>query len=641
MKVIIKHLWPLVVLIFLASSVLLLSDPHHRKHPRRARATSPHPVAAEPVKQATVAIAYYGESEANTLFLKGINAGFKQAGYREGDNLTVHRGHGSSEPALLPQVTQSLLAHQPDALIAASTPNLTAAIQTADPTLPIVFGFAAAPLEAGGGRSFSDHRPNVTGAVFTIPTRDLVNSIKTTFPQARTVGMLYNPAEANAVKEISILKNLFEPLGIRLITGTVHTPADVPQALQAILPQQPDFLYLITENTVYNCRQSIIRTSTEARIPCVVDDDSMMGTGALLSQGPDPYTEGIRTARMTARILDGENPADMPFAPSTDHPLTFDLGSAKKLNLALTSELRQQIKKVYRFRDFHGRPAKIMISMYNDSQFAEESLIGLQAGLKQAGLIEGTDFTLRVLNAQGDMSTLTASMSSINAEKPDLLFVISTPCLQAALRLVDKNTPIVFTAVADGVKAGAGSSESQHLPNVTGITTSSPFQEMTELIRQGMPDAKKVGTLFTPAEVNSVLYCDRFEQALNAQGMELIRVPVTATADTPQATDTLCSRDIDLIVQVSDNTIAPGIGQVIHKAEAKGIPTFVFVSAQMKSGATACMACDYYDAAIESARKALRILLGESPAAIPFSNTRAQQRIINPEKARQFELHFQ
>lgn len=283
---------------------------------------------------------------------------------------------------------------------------------------------------------------------------------------------------------------------------------------------------------------------------------------------------------------------------------------------------------------------QIMVSMYNDSPFAEESLAGLRAGLQQAGMVENADFNLRILNAQGDMATLTASMSIVNAVAPDLLFVVSTPCLQAALRLVDKHTPIVFTAVADGVKAGAGLSESNHFPNVTGVTSSSPFHEMVDLIHQSMPNAQKVGTLFTPAEVNSVLYCDRFQAALEKQGMELVRVPVTSTADTPQSADTLCSRGIDLIAQVSDNTIAPGIRQVIHKATAQGIPTFVFVSSQMDAGATACMARDYYDAAIESAEKAVRILSGASPADIPFSNTQSEKRMINAEKAKQFGLNL-
>ena len=88
---------------------------------------------AHTMHEATVAIAYFGESEANTIFLNGIEEGFKQAGYIEGQNLTLLKGHGSAEISMLPQVTQSLVARNPDALIAASTPNLAAAIQVSAP----------------------------------------------------------------------------------------------------------------------------------------------------------------------------------------------------------------------------------------------------------------------------------------------------------------------------------------------------------------------------------------------------------------------------------------------------------------------------------------------------------------------------
>ena len=70
----------------------------------------------------------------------------------------------------------------------------------------------------------------------------------------------------------------------------------------------------------------------------------------------------------------------------------------------------------------------------------------------------------------------------------------------------DGATPVGRQSAGDGVRSGAGASVSKHLPNVTGITTKSPFEGMVRLIRATLPGARKIGTLFVPAEDNSELY---------------------------------------------------------------------------------------------------------------------------------------
>ena len=641
MKNTLKHLWSLAILILLCSSVLLLSDLSHRKPRMEAVSIQQEkPGVAKKTSKAKVAVSYFGEAEVSDLFLTGLDEGFRLAGYIEGENLELLKKHGSSEIAMLPQVTQSLVARDPDVLITASTPCLASAIQVVDSSLPIIFGLCTAPLEAGGGKSFTEHRPNVTGAVFTVPTPDLIQQIKTVFPTIKKVGILYNPSESNSVKEINALQEMFAPLGISLVLGPVNNPSEILVAQRAVFQQEPGVFYLICDNTVVNGLKTIIRNAQKAGVPVVVDDDSMMGCGALLSQGPSPYLEGVRTAQIAGRVLKGENPALIPFAPSTQNPLTFDLEVAQQLNVVLTAELRKQIQKVYNFHKFYGHKAEIRLVQYADVHFAEEAAAGLMAGLKRAGLIEGEDFNFRSFSAQGDMATLSAIMSTVNADVPDLVMVISTPALQAALRMIDKNIPIVFTAVANGVKAGAGRSKTDHRPNVTGITTRSPFLKMARKIKQSLPNVQRVGTLFTPAEINSVLYCDLFAEALASEGVELVRVPVTSSAETVQSAGILCSKNIQAVAQISDNTSASGIGVIVKEAAKAGIPTFVFVSSQMKAGAAVCVARDFYDAGLEASAKALRILLGESPADIPFSNTVSEKMLINHEKAAHFGLEL-
>jgi ABC-type uncharacterized transport system substrate-binding protein len=279
----------------------------------------------------------------------------------------------------------------------------------------------------------------------------------------------------------------------------------------------------------------------------------------------------------------------------------------------------------------------LRIVSYAQSEVCEDCLRGLKDGLARGGLVEGRDFALRVLNAHGDMATLSSIMTSVQADQPDLLMTITTPALQAALRKA-VGTRIVFTGIGDAVRAGAGRSETDHLPHVTGITTRSAFAGMAKLLREIMPGARRAGTLFSPAEINSVFYRDWLAEALKSEGIELVAVPVTASVETADATAALCRQRIDAVCQISDNTILPGFGQIVRKAGENGLPVFSFDSNQMKNGVVLALARDFYQAGIEAGELGVRVLRGADPATIPFANVRSERLLVNPVVAARFGL---
>jgi ABC-type uncharacterized transport system substrate-binding protein len=152
---------------------------------------------------------------------------------------------------------------------------------------------------------------------------------------------------------------------------------------------------------------------------------------------------------------------------------------------------------------------------------------------------------------------------------------------------------------------------------------------MAGLIRETFPRAKKVGTLFTPAEVNSEIYRAWFEEALKKEGIELVAVPVSSSAETAEATGVLLRSGIELIAQIADNATRPGYAQIIRRARDEGVAFFCFDSAGMKDGAALALARDYYHTGREAAQVALRVLKGESPRTIPFANTKTQVLVVN------------
>ncbi|MDB6036880.1 MAG: ABC-Type Transport System Periplasmic Component, partial [Verrucomicrobiales bacterium] len=161
----------------------------------------------------------------------------------------------------------------------------------------------------------------------------------------------------------------------------------------------------------------------------------------------------------------------------------------------------------------------------NDVPAIEESQRGVMAGLAESGLVTGQDFEAKVLNAQGDLPTLSSMVDSAIGDQSDMLIVISTVALQAAIKKV-QTIPIVFAQVTDPIKAGAGRSLTDHLPNVTGSTPLSDHNQMIKVIRTCLPSVKRIGTLFNPSEDNSVIQKDGLIAAAKKEGIEVEAVGI-------------------------------------------------------------------------------------------------------------------
>src|SRR5262249_32084200 len=147
---------------------------------------------------------------------------------------------------------------------------------------------------------------------------------------------------------------------------------------------------------------------------------------------------------------------------------------------------------------------KLGLVGYSDSTVLEETSAGVRQGLGESGLVDGRDFTIDMRNAQGDIATLNSIFDELSANDTDVIVSLSTPALQCGLRKIDQK-PLVLGAVLDPIAAGAGKSDANHRKNVTGIYLDYHYPEMVRTIREVLPQARRVGSLFTPGEVNSTV----------------------------------------------------------------------------------------------------------------------------------------
>lgn len=584
--------------------------------------------APAPGRTYRIGLAYFAPEAGADLCMKGILDGLRELGYAEGQNLEVRRSHAQAEIANIPAVLQNLDSSDVDIIVPLSTPLISGACSLVK-RKPVVFTYCSDPVAAGAGTSFTNHLPHITGIGSFPPVEDMAAAIRATLPAARSVGTVYNASEANSVKVVSVARGILAAAGLKLEEVTVSTSADVLQACQALAGRHIDALYIQGDNTVIQGFDAVVKACRDTRIPLFVDDPESARRGALACVGLGYYKPGFEAALPIARVLNGEKPANIPMRNVSEKTVWLNPAEADRLRIKFPASLLRDAtppapatpakpKEGANATPFPaGRTYQVDLVEYAESPTVEANREGIRAGLKQAGLVEGQNLQFRIRNAQGDMATLNTIVDASGADRPDLLMVASTPALQAALRRADSRN-VVFSLVANPLIAGAGRTDADHLPRVTGAYLPAPHAEGLAALRQCMPNVRRIGSLFVPSEINSVFYKDDLLRAAKAAGIDVEIIGVNSPSEIADAAIALCGRRIDAVCQISDNLTGASFASIAQAAKRAHLPLMGFAFGQSDNGAFMTVSRDFFDGGVASAAIATRVLRGESPAQIPF-----------------------
>ena len=208
------------------------------------------------------------------------------------------------------------------------------------------------------------------------------------------------------------------------------------------------------------------------------------------------------------------------------------------------------------------------------SQFAEHGSLdncreGFLEGLKEEGIEEGKNLTVSVKNAAADQGTAKQISDSFVSDKVDLICAIATPSAQAAYNsAMDSEIPVVYTAVTDPVAAKLAKDDGTAVGNVTGTSDELPIKAQLEMIREMMPDAKKIGILYTTSEANSVYSISQYEELADQYGFTLETAGITSSSEISLATADLLTK-VDCLTNLTDNTVVSSLPAILDQANGE------------------------------------------------------------------------
>lgn len=329
-------------LIALFSAILLLSDFGHRKtaSAASARARAQADASGRTVK---AAIVYFARDVGTDQCVQGLIDGLKASGFEEGKNLEVRRADAQGEMMNIPAILQNYDSSDVDLIMTITTPCLAGACNKVKHK-NVVFTCVTDPIAAGAGKSHTDHLPFVTGVGSFPPVSHILNMMQKLVPALRAVGTMYNPAEANSVKELSVAREVFRSRGVRLEEIAISGSNEVLQAVQILAGRDIQAVWVPGDNTAIEGYEGAVKGARDARLPLITDDCSDLPRGGLACLGVGLHSAGLAAGKLAGRVVLGANPQDLPLEEVAVEEMAISRGNAAQLGLAIPPEFAQNLR---------------------------------------------------------------------------------------------------------------------------------------------------------------------------------------------------------------------------------------------------------------------------------------------------------
>ena len=296
--------------------------------PLAARAQQP----AMPV----VGFLHYASPDKLGHLATAVRDGLKEAGFVEGQNVTIEYRWAEGHYERLPALAADLVRRQVTVITAGGNVAAQAA-KKATATIPIVFTSGADPIKSGLVASLSRPGGNLTGVSF-IAAEIAVKRLELTrelLPKASAVAMIVNPNFAGAETEFAEVESAGRSLGFRTTRLAASRSSELDAAFATIDKQHMDVVMVGTDGFFIDRRNQIAALAIRYRVTGIYPFPDFPQASGLMSYGPSLFDGYRQVGVYTGRVLKGAKPADLPVIQPTKFELVINLKAAKAIDFAI------------------------------------------------------------------------------------------------------------------------------------------------------------------------------------------------------------------------------------------------------------------------------------------------------------------
>lgn len=279
--------------------------------------------------------------------LAGFRQGMSERGHAEGKTYVIIPAwkKPGSQPKKTVTRARELVAKGVDIIVTIGSNRARAAHRVA-PSVPIVLGTSADPVQAGLVQSLARPGGNITGvsagAADSVLKR--MEMLKLLIPGLKRIGVIHatptRPGQTSHMMWSAANKRAARTLGIEVIRFHPKKEENLDGLLSRIKAAGVGAV-TVRSTPIFTSadRRQLVENALKLKLPSASTLTQMAQMGALLSLGPDRHWLLRRAAAYVDLILKGAKPADLPVERPSKFKMVINLKTAKELGIKVPLSL--------------------------------------------------------------------------------------------------------------------------------------------------------------------------------------------------------------------------------------------------------------------------------------------------------------
>ena len=301
------------------------------------------PLAARAQQPAMPIIAFVNAGSSDAPRAAEFRKGLKEAGYVEGQNVTVEYHWLEGQFDRLPSLMADLVRRRV-AVIATPAGNFaTLAAKAATTTIPIVFGVGEDPVKLGLVTNLARPDGNTTGISFF--TQEVaakrLGLLHDLVPRVVRIAVLVNPANVpTAEATLRDMPEAARALGLQIQFLNASTLREIEAAFADLVRDRAEALFVAGDTFFVSRRVQFATLAARYGIPAAYPGREVVEVGGLMSYATDRADMFRQVGVYTGQILKGAKPADLPVLQSTKFELVINLLTARALGIEVPTSIQ-------------------------------------------------------------------------------------------------------------------------------------------------------------------------------------------------------------------------------------------------------------------------------------------------------------
>jgi putative ABC transport system substrate-binding protein len=274
--------------------------------------------------------------ETSAPVARAFRQGLNEAGYVEGQNVTVEYNWLDGHYELLPSLMADLVRRGVAVISTPGSNPAALAAKAATTTIPIVFGVGSDPMSLGLVASLARPGGNATG--ITSFVTDIVAKrlalLHELVPKAARIAVLVNPDNASTAEASRRdVPEAARAIGLQIEFLNASTSREIEVAFATMVRDRVDALFVTPDGFLISRRVQIAMFAARYGIPSADASREDVEAGGLMSYGTDLLEMYRQVGVYTGRVLKGAKPADLPVQQPTKFEFVINQQTARLLGI--------------------------------------------------------------------------------------------------------------------------------------------------------------------------------------------------------------------------------------------------------------------------------------------------------------------